>query len=200
MNMKRIHLYFAGLIILLGSCYPDGPEYYEELDVVYTNYDEDFNFKSNKTYAMPDKIVKVTGNLAEGEVPEMIDEPYNTQILSRVESNLASLGWTRAEDPSKADVTVFPASWTNTTVYYWYDYWCWYYYYYCGWGYYYPVTTSYTTGTFVMTMISTDTTSVEPKPVWVGAINGLMSGAYDMSRIYDGIDQAFAQSPYLNVK
>jgi hypothetical protein len=33
--------------------------------------------------------------------------------------------------------------------------------------------------------------------IWLSAANGLVSGAYNISRITDSIDQAFEQSPYL---
>jgi hypothetical protein len=33
--------------------------------------------------------------------------------------------------------------------------------------------------------------------VWFSAANGLVSGAYDISRITESIDQSFQQSPYL---
>jgi hypothetical protein len=197
--MKRNVIYFLGIIFLMVSCYPEGIEYYEDTDLVYTNYTESFDFAGKGTYSMPDKIVKVTGNLAEGENPEYVKEPYNTQILQKIESNMSALGWTKADDPETADLVLFPAVWTNTTVVYWYDYWCWYYYYYCGWGYYYPSYTTYTTGTFLMTLVPTDE-SIEPASVWTAAINGLMSGTYDASRVNKGIDQAFKQSPYLDTK
>jgi hypothetical protein len=128
-----------------------------------------------------------------------VDEPYNTEILNIIESNMSDLGWEKVDDPENADLVLFPAVWSNTTVVYWYDYWCWYYYYYCGWGWYYPTYTTYTTGTLVMTLIPTDN-SVEPYLAWTGAINGLMSGSYDVSRVTKGINQAFQQSPYLDTK
>ena len=65
--MKKNVLYFLGIIFLMVSCYPDGLETYEETDLVYTNYTESYDFASKGTYSMPDKIVKVTGNLAEGQ-------------------------------------------------------------------------------------------------------------------------------------
>jgi hypothetical protein len=197
--MKKNLFYLLGIIFLLVSCYPEGIEYYEDTDLVFTNYLESYDFTSQGNYSMPDKIVKVTGNLTEGENPEYVKEPYNTQILNLIEDHMTNLGWNKVDVPEDADVVLFPAVWTNTTVVYWYDYWCWYYpYYYCGWGYYYPYTTSYTTGTMVMALIPTDE-SVEPVSVWTGAINGLMSGNYDLTRVTNGIDQAFEQSPYLNI-
>jgi hypothetical protein len=110
------------------------------------------------------------------------------------------LGWTKVDDPNTADLALMPASWTNTTIIYWYDYWCWYYPYYCGWGWYYPYTTSYTTGTLVMTLVSKSADYTEPHTVWTAAINGLMSGAYNVSRANDAINQAFEQSKYLDTK
>ena len=111
---------------------------------------------------------------------------------------MSNLGWQRIDDLEAADLVLLPASWTNTTIYYWYDYWCWYYPYYCGWGWYYPVS-SYTSGTMVMTLIADGEEFVEPQRVWLGAINGLLSGTYDADRVSNAIDQAFIQSPYLDI-
>lgn len=197
--MKLPTKYIIVLIVLLSGCYPPGPEATEELDLVFTNYSEDYQFQSANTYSMPDQIVKVTGNLEDGEAPEFVKEPYNTQVLDQIENNMSALGWTRVDDPDNADLVLFPAVWSNTTVYYWYDYWCWYYPYYCGWGWYYPVVSSYTTGTLVMTLVADGDNFVEPSRVWTGAINGLLTGAYNAGRVEKGIDQAFVQSPYLQI-
>ena len=202
--MKRKFLslaLIAGLIFLWG-CYPDGAEYYEDTDIVYSNYDDKYDFKSAGTYSMPDKIVKITGNLEEGEEPEYVKEPYNTQVLQQIDKNMTALGYTKVADPSKSDLDLFPAVWTNTTVYYYYDYWCWYYPYYCGWcwGWYYPTVSSFTTGTLLMTLVADGSGYPEPSQVWTSAANGLMSGYYDISRVNRAIEQAFKQSPYLNTK
>jgi hypothetical protein len=199
--MKRNVFYLIGIIILMVSCYPDDTVYYEDTDLVYTNYTETFDFAGKGTYAIPDKIVKITGNLEEGENPEYVKEPYNTQVLNKIQSNMTALGWTKVDDPEQADLALMPAVWTNTTIYYWYNNWCWYYYYYCGWGWYggggY---TSYTSGTLVMGLVAYGDEYVDPTIVWTGAINGLLSGSYDISRVNKGIDQAFKQSPYLDTK
>lgn len=196
--MKKNVILLLGIVFLMVSCYPDGPATYDELDLVFTNYDDSYDFAGKGTYALPDKIVKITGNLAEGEDPEFVKEPYNTQILERIQSNMTAKGWTKVDDPETADLALFPAVWTNTTVYYWYDYWCWYYYWYCGWGYYYPTyVSSYTTGTLVMALIAAGDDYVEPSSVWTGLANGLLSGSYDIARVNNAIDQAFKQSPYL---
>ena len=171
--MKKNVIYLIGIIFLMVSCYPGEIESYEETDIVFTNYTESFDFASAGTYAMPDKIVKVTGNLAEGEDPEYVSEPYNTQILSNIKSNMTALGWTKVDDPADADLTLFPAVWTNTTVVYWYDYWCWYYYYYCGWGYYYPYLFHLYNRNHGHDHGGNGEEYVEPSSVWTAAINGL---------------------------
>jgi len=199
--MRRPTIYISILVLALSlaSCYPGGIEYYEDTDVVYTDYEVDYDFLSMSTYSMPDNVVRISGNIIEGEDPEFIKEPYNTQIINRIAENMADLGWTRVDDPADADLVLFPASWTNTTIYYWYDYWCWYYPYYCGWGWGYPSggVSSYTTGTLVMTLVADGEEYVEPSRVWTGAVNGLLSGVNNINRIYKGIDQTFEQSPYL---
>jgi hypothetical protein len=198
--MKKNVLFFVGIIFVMVSCYPGETMSYEDTDLVYTDYVSTFDFASKGTYSIPDKIVKITGNLVEGDNPEFVSEPYNTEILNKIQSNMTALGWTKVDDPANADLALFPAVWTNTTIVYYYDYWCWYYYYYCGWGWYYPSATSYTTGTLVMGLIASGTGYVEPSSVWTAAINGLLSGTYDVSRVNNAIDQAFTQSPYLNTK
>lgn len=197
--MKKIAIYTLFLAILLASCKPEGAKYYDETDIILTNYDDEFTFEGKKTYAMPDSIVAVTGNIEAGEDPEFMKEPMNTDILNQIETNLDAMGWQRVTDPEQADVVLFPATWKSTTVYYWYNYWCWWYPYYCGWGFYPYYSTSYTTGTVVMSMIVDGDEYAEPHTVWTGAINGLLSGSYNASRVKKSIDQAFTQSPYLNV-
>jgi hypothetical protein len=195
--MKKKTIFYLSIIVLLGSCYPEGMEYYEDSDIVYTNYDDQFNFANQGTYSIPDKIVKLEGDLGDGEAPEFVKEPYNTQMLERIKSNMETLGWEETEDPASADLVLFPAVWTNTTIYYWYDYWCWYNPYYCGWGWGYPTVSSYTTGTLLMTLTVDGEDYIEPSRVWTAAVNGLVSGSFNASRVNKAIDQAFAQSSYL---
>ena len=199
MKKKITSALVAALAVLLLGCYPQGAEFYEDLDVVYTNYDDTFDFGSAGTFSIPDNIVKIEGNITDGEDPEFVKEPMNSQIIQKLKSNMTALGWTEVDNPANADVVLFPAVWTNTTIYYWYDYWCWYYPYYCGWGWGYPSVTAYTTGTLVMTLVTDGPDYVEPTRVWTGAVNGLLSGAYDVNRVNKGIDQAFKQSPYLKI-
>ena len=51
-----------------------------------------------------------------------------------------------------------------------------------------------------MTLIASGDNYVDPTSVWTAALNGLVSGSYNLTRVTDGINQAFKQSPYLNTK
>jgi hypothetical protein len=205
--MKRKIKILVGFFsaLLLAGCYPNGPDYAEELDVVLTYHNPDYNFGTKTTYAMPDKIVKITGNLQQGDAPTFIPDATAALILSRIEENMTSLGYQRVDlSAGGADLLLLPASWEVTTVSYWYDYWYWWYGgYYGGWGwggYYPPVyVTSYTTGTLMMNIVDKTVLGANGNPVtqWTGAINGVLTNTYDASRVNTAIDKAFDQSPYL---
>lgn len=204
MKSKLISLVLFASLGLLWGCYPEGPEYVDELDIVYSNYDPEFDFEAKGTYSLPDKIVKITGD---DEGIEYVSDLYGIPTLARIDQNMQDLGWTKV-DADDADIHLLPAAWTTTTVFtwgYWGDYWCWYYPYYCGGGWYYPyypTYSSYTTGTLLMTMLDTNEENAigSGRVVWISAINGLYQGSYNASRINKAIDQAFIQSSYLNTK
>jgi hypothetical protein len=205
---KRFYPILAALGgLLLWGCYPQGPDYIEELDVVITNYNPDYNFSSVGTYAMPDRIVKITGNVSEGESPEYIPDVTANSILGRIEDNLNALGWTRVDDvtdTANIDVLVLPAAWETTTIYYYYDYWYWWYggyYPYWGYGYYPPVSySSYTTGTLLWAVIDPKDIGGTGNPIreWTAAVNGILTYSFSASRVNAAIDKAFDQSPYLS--
>lgn len=188
-------------ILLLWGCYPGGPDYAEDMDVVLTKHNDSYDFAAKATYAMPDRIVKITGNVLEGEDPEFIPDNVSEQILSRIEDNMENLGWKRVDLSENPDVVLTAATWETTTVYYWYDYWYWWWGgYYPYWGYYPPVNyTSYTTGTLLMNLIDPNEIEGTGNPVnqWAGAVNGLLTGSYNLSRVNAAIDKAFKISPYL---
>ena len=194
-------------IALLSGCYPAGPEYIDEYDLVYTNYSPTYDFDSQITYSLPDSVVKITGNLEEGEDPEMVNPTYGNEILDRIRDNMNDYGWTEVDDPDSADVVVLASTASSTTVSVWYPYyyWGWYYPYYGGgWyypGYYPPTISSYTTGSLIIQMTDPDDISgTDNIPVpWICVVNGLLEGTTSglITRIDHSIDQAFLQSDYL---
>src|SRR5262245_30653721 len=92
----------SGLLVVSG-CYPQGPEYIEELDIVFTHHDTQFDFHSLGTYAMPDQIVKITGNLMEGDEVEFVDPIYADVILDRIRANMNEYGWTEVDKDDDPD-------------------------------------------------------------------------------------------------
>jgi hypothetical protein len=203
MKKRTLSLIIILGVFLLGGCYPDGPDYTEELDVVLTSHNPDYDFAAKLTYAMPDNIVKITGNLEEGKDPEYIPAGNAAVILGTIDKNMNELGWEKVDILANPDVVLLPVSWETTTIYYYYDYWYgWWGGYWGGWygGYYPPVyASSYTTGTLLMTIVDKRELSGNGVPVnqWSGALNGILTGKFNSARINPLIDQAFEQSPYL---
>ena len=191
------------LVFLLAGCYPQGPEYIEDLDVVITDYEPSYDFGAKGTYALPNRIVKITGDVIEGDEPQFIPDVTATAILTQIKKNMDALGWQQVAYNSTApapDVLLTPAAWETTTVLYYYDYWYWWYggyYPYWGWGY--PSYTTYSTGTLLMRMVDPDVVQADGLPViqWAGAINGVLTYSYNATRINTALDRTFAQSPYL---
>jgi hypothetical protein len=202
MNRKIYSLAMVALLTVLFGCYPGGAVYTDEFDIAYTNYDKTYDFVAKGTYSLPNKVVKITGK--DNQPPEYVKDIYGVPILAQIDANMQALGWIKVDVNNNPDVQVLPAAWESTTIVYggyWGGYYCWYYPYYCGGGWYYPYTpvTSYSTGTLVMTIVDPNAESTDggKRVAWTGAINGLLTGTYVASRITKGIDQAFAQSPYL---
>jgi hypothetical protein len=202
MRKRTISVVAIFSVLFLWGCYPDGPTYTEDMDLVVTHHNPDYDFAVKGTYAMPNKIVEITGNLQEGDAPEYIPDGTAKSILDRVAANMESLGWQRVDVSANPDVLLAPAAWETTTIYYYYDYWYWWYGgYYPYYPYYPPVSYagSYTTGTLLLTIMDPDELSGTGNPVqqWTGAINGILDSKYEASRVLPLVDQMFEQSPYL---
>ena len=202
--MKKRTLSFIVILggLLLWGCYPGGADYTEDFDIVVTHHNPDYDFTAQGTYAMPDQIVKITGNVQEGDDPEFLLPATASQILSQIALNMTALGYTKVALDADPDVILLPASWETTTIYYYYDYWYWWYGgYYPPYGGYYPPIYggSYTTGTLLMTIKDPDELSGTGVPInqWSGALNGILNSKFNPARVKPLIDQAFKQSPYL---
>lgn len=204
--MKRILGFslFATLVGLgLAGCYPAGPDYTEDLDAVYTVYDQEYDFVSKSTYAMPDQIVTDVQITNGGDtIYEYMKPVYADQILDRIDANMSALGWTKVDVSADPDVLLMPAGISSTT--YFYDYWYgwWYGGYWGYWGWYYPpyyTVSSYTTGSLIIAMADPNIDSpINRSPaIWLGVANGLLTSGGNITRALDGVDQAFEQSSYL---
>lgn len=202
------HFFRASLVLLLAGCYPQGPEYVEDTDVVYTTYDERFTFNTKETYAMPDMIV-MDVEIDDGDTTyEYMPDKFAKPIFDKIIENMTALGYDQVDIDESPDLLLTPAAISSTTYFYsyWYDWWygC---YYGCGWGWYYPpyyTVSSYTTGSLIITLTDPNAAADSPinrsQTVWISAANGLVSYAYDITRVTRSIDQSFRQSPYLTTK
>ena len=212
---KRLTQVLALIVFLfLGSCYPEGPEFVEDLDVVYTNYDPGFNFSEQNTFAIPDSIVLIRerNHVSNGidNSPETVDPVYADVILEQIREQLIDYGWTEVDITENPDVTLLVSASRMTNLFYNYDwnYWDWWYPGgFNGYGMYYPgyspgYITGYRSGSLMIQMANTSNLGVNNNVpvVWLGVINGLLEGSTKNinNRVMESIDQVFDQSPYLN--
>jgi hypothetical protein len=200
------------MLPLLPACYPKGADYIEELDIVYTNYDPNFDFASKTTYAIPDSVIKITGDNFEDPdgdgKPTFVGSQYSAAILAAINQNMTAAGWTKVNKNANPDVILLPSTMTTTNIYYYYDWWYWGWYYpgwcYCwGWyypGYYPPYVSGYRSGSVFIQMIDHKAiggTTENVPVVWSVILNGLAEGNNISARIQTNMDKAFAQSPYI---
>jgi hypothetical protein len=88
------------LIILFGSaffngCYPKEPDTVQDLNIIITKHDPTFDYKSLRTYALPDSVIKFTSTAEEGDSIEFIGSIYSDAILSSIRQNMDAYGlWT----------------------------------------------------------------------------------------------------------
>jgi hypothetical protein len=211
MSVKLYQWLAMLFLVVMAGCYPKGAEYIEELDLVYTNYYNQFDFQGQTTYAIPDSVVKITGDVfndSDGNgKPQFMTAANSKIILDQVKKNMADFGWTLVDRRNNPDVILLVSSMTTTNIYYYYDwyYWDWWYGGYYGWyypGWYYPpYVTGYRSGSVLTQMIvPKGVPQGENVPVvWNSILNGLAEGSSSelAARVQRGIDQAFAQSPYL---
>ncbi|KPL17076.1 MAG: hypothetical protein AMS26_02215 [Bacteroides sp. SM23_62] len=221
-NPKGIIPWFLIIAIPVSilSCYPGGPSNAEDMDLVGTSHDKEFNFSAVSSFSLPDTIVHM---VADGEEDEL-GRDYDSLIIGRVRDQMISHGYNEEPldtlNPADIVLLISAMSSTNSGVFFdpswWWGYWGWW----PGWGGYpggpvwgpgwgmgfpvgFPVYLNYTTGTLFITMVDPENTDIDEKTIavtWLAAINSLLQGGgqYTEQRITDNIDQAFKQSPYLN--
>ncbi len=206
--MKKILLFaLGGVMVYLSGCYPGEALTTSELDIIYTEKSESADFTNYLTYTMPDTIA-----IYKPEDDDFDLTPSEQAgIIQRIKDNMDDLGYDFV-DPNDAtaevDLIVFPeilianhsqvgSCWTCWGG--WYPWWP-------GWGWYPPYPPSYVvrfqSGTILMNIIDVDSEPSDDDQIeteWTAAINGLMRSGLSDSQIYGYIDQAFTQSPYLDI-
>ena len=208
----------------LAACYPGDISSIAETQVVITLHNKDFDYSSQRTYAIPDTVVEVCDlNETPSGVPIDCDEEdridydhsNDAAFVARAVQNMDALGYTRmptdsvTEDNLPDVALIMMVSVTEWTAYtYWgcggyWGWWGWYPPYY-GCGYPGYSTTSWEQGTLFMDMLDPAGATDETVPsVWTGAINSVLSNSASTSvnLALSGIDKAFDQSKdYLMVQ
>lgn len=207
--MRQLAL--AAAMGLLAACYPGGAETLSDLDTVTTQHDPHADFASIQTYALPSTIQETPAAVGE---PLTFDHSNDAAILGTISANLDKLGW-RQVDPATVtpDVNVMVSvtvtryrEYVSYPFYDWYPGWPGFAGYDETWGVYYPYGGGYTTiidaGSLRIDMLDTrspNTTTKQLTAIWTASLDGVIGGSTDsmLARITPGIDQAFAQSPYL---
>lgn len=199
----------VGLVALTG-CYPGSSRTLENTELVYTIYEDNFDFTTQKTYFLSEEVIAI-------DTTETIPESTRKAITDQIEVEMNKKGWTRVYDvdgegipTDAASVVVLASALTGTVegISYWPGYGGWYGGWW-GWGGYpgygwggVAIPYSYDTGTIYIDMLdrsSYDDDLERIDLVWMAAMNGVLSSSgFDTNnRIDRVISQAFEQSPYL---
>ena len=214
--LRVIPLAVASLVLtaIISGCYPGSGSFTaDETDIVATVYDTTADFSSNRTFVVPDTVI----HIEDPDESDPIDIPRDNDelMINTVKENLRSLGYQELQNPSESNlpdivvtVQVTATEWTGYAYYPWWGWWGWYPWYPPGWGPgwgpVYPCcsyTYSYTTGTILLDMIDVSASASENLVIpWNAALNGVAASGSGSNRIKARLDQAFSQSPYLQVQ
>ncbi len=205
-------LIIAAALVLCSCGLDSGFNSIADFDVIVTLYDDEADFGAIQTYAMPDSVAYL-GDDRGGSGRSRDDGIYDQLILDELAANLEAIGYVREEDPENngADVVVLAGvtstEWSVWISYPWYNWGYWGDY--SGYSYYYPPyppgwggSYTFTTGSLLVIMEDRNAANEEDQTIpviWAAGMNGLLEGSTSSisNRIVEGIEQAFAQSPYL---
>jgi hypothetical protein len=101
----------------VSGCYPDGPEYVDQMDLVYSNYDPNTVFKGNGNYYMKDSIVEFTGDTSKVKYVNGVTAKI---VLDRVKLNMSSYGYTQVFNEALADFSLVLGTVQSTYTYIYY--------------------------------------------------------------------------------
>lgn len=207
-------LIVSALTFGITSCYTDYGLTSSDYDVVVTRYDKETDFSSLKTFSLVDSVFHITGDSTESD-SEFLSRDNDALIISTIRQNMLDYGYTEILEPSDqnkpAVVIVIQALGTKVDQYYYYGYPGWGYpgwgWGYPGWGYpgYYPPyagKSTYYVGTLFIDYFDVAASENQKDNVvpWYATINGLLNSGQTEQRLVNTINQAFVQSPYLDIK
>lgn len=198
-----------GLAALIG-CAPGLPEDVTTLDVVYTNFNPQFDFGQGTTFAIPENVVIISDiPIQPGQQPPFIDFVAGRSILGAVRANMLARGFTQVSQFDNPDYILLPSVIEDNSMIFDYDWWFWDWWYPnlgAGLGWVYPgyqplVVTSVSTGSLLIQFVNMKSSlpSNQLEVDWVAIVNGALTGSQtsNTDRAVLGVNQAFIQSPYI---
>lgn len=208
---KLIPFLFAGAL-LATACekLPDTDKLDDDY-LVYTNYDDNTDFKKFTTFYVPDSVLIIDNS--SNKPKYLYGTPASDIIIANYVKGMENAGYVRTLDKTEADLGL-QISYVEETYKFryfnnypwWYGYpWYWSFNYWGDWGgWYWPysISYSYTTGSVLGELVDLtepESTSKTLKIVWSSYISGLLNsdGSLNATDVAKSITQAFAQSTYL---
>lgn len=209
--MKKI-IFISALALLAIACHKEPyPQDSDNEYLVYTAPAKDVDFTNYTTFDIPDSLLII----GQGEKSQYSQSDNALALIQAYRINMEKMGFIYTPSNPDADLGVQLTYMIKTEryvqyygdPYWWLDYpGYWSPGYWGDWyGYYYSYRMTYTFSTNALVADIVDLTSEQGdgknlKIIWSSYIGGPAgpSASYDVQRMKTSIDQAFAQSPYLN--
>lgn len=202
-------LAFVFGLIAMSGCAPDLPEDVTTLDVVYTNFNPDFDFSQGTTFAIPENVVIISETpIVPGQQPPFIDFVAGRSILGAIRANMLARGFTQVSQFADPDYILLPSLIEDNSLIFNYNWWFWEWWIPnvgSGLGWLYPgyqpgVVSSVSTGSLLIQFVNMrGTTNNQLEVDWIVILNGALTGSQtsNTERAVAGVNQAFIQSPYI---
>jgi hypothetical protein len=209
--MKKL-MFFASLAILATACHKEPtPQDADNELLVYTSPSKDVTFTSYKTFDLVDSLLII----GQSDKPVYSQSDNALALIQQVRTNMEKLGYIYTPSNPDADLGIQMTYIIKTEryvkyyndPYWWLDYpGYWPSGFWGNWtGFYYPypVSYTYTTNALIVDMVDLTAEEKADEPlevIWTSYIGGPASVYADdnVARMKQAIDQAFAQSPYLD--
>ena len=208
--MKKI-LLISAVILSAVACHKEPYTDSDNEYLVYTTPGKDVNFTSYRTFDLADSLLII----GQSKDPQYSQSDNSLALIQQVRTGMENMGYIYTPDNPDADLGIqltFVVKTERYVQYYNDPYWWLDYpgYWPSGfWGnwtgfyYPYPVSYTYTTNALIVDMVDLTTEEKADEPlevIWTSYIGGPASVYADdnVARMKQAIDQAFAQSPYLD--
>jgi hypothetical protein len=196
-----ISIFLVVAMVMACEPEPDQRKLYDQL-VVSTNYDPAANFGAYHTYVISTDTIGFYSNQTSDTILTNNDSDLVRPIINKVKGNLNVRGFEQVALEENPDLGINISIVNNLNLFqqvvdpgYYSNYY--------GYGsyYYYPYIQTYVdnTGTLVLEIIDLKNRNAnnQVKVVWASYMGDLISTVDRLKQTEEGIDQAFAQSPYV---